>query len=169
MLLFWLSRVRGTLLAVALGLVIGGAIGNVIDRLRFNGVIDFLYFHAGAWGWPAFNFADGAICLGVAAILLDGMLSRREGAADNPGTGDSGGRRFAMTKHDRAISRPARTAALVAACLSLPALPGCRDMRVALGMDRSGPDEFAVEVPRAAADTARFQPAAAATGRGATE
>jgi signal peptidase II len=77
-LLFWLVRVRGTLMAVALGSVIGGAIGNVIDRLRFDGVIDFLYFHVGTWGWPAFNLADAAICLGVAAILLDGMLSRRE-------------------------------------------------------------------------------------------
>ncbi|MGE3283021.1 MAG: signal peptidase II [Alphaproteobacteria bacterium] len=77
-LLVWLSRVRGTLMAVALGLVIGGAVGNIIDRLRFDGVIDFLYFHIGAWGWPAFNLADAAICLGVAAILLDGMLPRRE-------------------------------------------------------------------------------------------
>ncbi|MGE0257170.1 MAG: signal peptidase II [Alphaproteobacteria bacterium] len=77
-LLFWLSRVRGNLMAIALGMVIGGAIGNVIDRLRFDGVVDFLYFHAGAWGWPAFNLADAAICLGVAAILLDGMLARRE-------------------------------------------------------------------------------------------
>ena len=77
-LLFWLSRVRGNLMAVALGLVIGGAVGNVIDRLRFDGVIDFLYFHAGTWGWPAFNLADSAICLGVATILLDGMLARRE-------------------------------------------------------------------------------------------
>jgi signal peptidase II len=77
-LLFWLSRVRGNLMAVALGLVIGGAIGNVIDRLRFDGVIDFLYFHVGSWGWPAFNLADSAICLGVAAILLDGILARRE-------------------------------------------------------------------------------------------
>ncbi len=77
-LVFWLSRVRNSLMAVALGLVIGGAVGNVIDRLRFDGVIDFLYFHAGAWGWPAFNLADAAICLGVATILLDGMLARRE-------------------------------------------------------------------------------------------
>jgi signal peptidase II len=76
-LLFWLSRVGGNLMAVALGLVIGGAVGNIIDRLRFDGVIDFLYFHVGAWGWPAFNLADAAICLGVALILLDGMLSRR--------------------------------------------------------------------------------------------
>jgi signal peptidase II len=78
LLLFWLSRVRSVLMVTALGLVIGGAVGNVIDRLHFDGVIDFLYFHAGSWGWPAFNLADAAICLGVAAILLDGVLSRRE-------------------------------------------------------------------------------------------
>ena len=76
-LVFWLGRVRATFLAVAIGLIIGGAIGNVVDRLRFGAVIDFLYFHAGAWYWPAFNLADSAICLGVAAMLLDGMLSRR--------------------------------------------------------------------------------------------
>jgi signal peptidase II len=73
----WLYRVRSGFLAVAIGLIIGGAIGNVIDRLRFGAVVDFLYFHAGAWYWPAFNFADSAICLGVAAMLLDGLLSRR--------------------------------------------------------------------------------------------
>lgn len=78
-LVFWLSRVRASFLAVAIGLVIGGAIGNVVDRLRFGAVIDFLYFHAGSWYWPAFNLADSAICLGVAAILLDGILSRRAG------------------------------------------------------------------------------------------
>ena len=78
LLVLWLSRVRSVLMATALGLVIGGAVGNVIDRLRFDGVIDFLYFHAGSWGWPAFNLADAAICLGVASILLDGVLSRRE-------------------------------------------------------------------------------------------
>ena len=74
----WLYRVRSAFLAVAIGLIIGGAIGNVIDRLRLGGVVDFLYFHAGAWYWPAFNFADSAICLGVAAMLLDGLLSRRD-------------------------------------------------------------------------------------------
>ena len=75
-LVVWLSRVRTTFLAVAIGFIIGGAIGNVVDRIRFGAVIDFLYFHAGAWYWPAFNLADSAICLGVAAMLLDGMLSR---------------------------------------------------------------------------------------------
>ena len=78
LLIFWLSRIRSTFLAVAIGLIIGGALGNVIDRLRFGGVIDFLYFHAGAWYWPAFNLADSAICLGVAAMLLDGLLLRRD-------------------------------------------------------------------------------------------
>jgi signal peptidase II len=76
-LLVWLSRARTTFLAAAVGLVIGGAAGNVIDRMRFGGVIDFLYFHAGSWYWPAFNLADSAICLGVAAMLIDGLWLRR--------------------------------------------------------------------------------------------
>ena len=76
-LVVWLFRVRSAFLAIAIGLVVGGAIGNVFDRLRLGAVIDFLYFHAGAWYWPAFNLADSAICLGVAAMLLDGLLLRR--------------------------------------------------------------------------------------------
>ena len=76
-LVVWLFRVRSALLAAAIGLVVGGAIGNVVDRLRLGAVVDFLYFHAGAWYWPAFNLADSAICLGVAAMLLDGMRVRR--------------------------------------------------------------------------------------------
>ena len=75
-LLVWMSRVRTGFLAVAIGLIIGGAIGNVADRLRFGAVVDFLYFHAGSWYWPAFNLADSAICLGVAAMLRDGFLLR---------------------------------------------------------------------------------------------
>ena len=76
-LIVWLWRIRTIFLAIAIGLIIGGATGNVIDRLRFGAVVDFLYFHAGAWYWPAFNLADSAICLGVAAMLLDGLLLRR--------------------------------------------------------------------------------------------
>ena len=76
-LVVWLIRLRSTFLAIAVGLIIGGAIGNVVDRLRFGAVVDFLYFHAGSWYWPAFNLADSAICLGVAAILFDGLLLRR--------------------------------------------------------------------------------------------
>lgn len=76
-LVVWLWRVRTGFLGVAIGLVIGGAVGNVIDRLRLGGVVDFLYFHAGSWYWPAFNLADSAICLGVAAMLIDGLFGRR--------------------------------------------------------------------------------------------
>ena len=59
-------------------MIIGGAIGNMIDRLwGSRGVIDFLYFHLGSWYWPAFNVADSAICIGVAIMLFDGLLTRR--------------------------------------------------------------------------------------------
>jgi len=50
-------------------LIIGGAVGNVIDRLWHGAVVDFLYFHAGRHGWPAFNLADSAITLGVCLML----------------------------------------------------------------------------------------------------
>jgi signal peptidase II len=77
-LVYWLSRAASPLLAVAIGLIIGGAAGNVIDRLRLGAVVDFLDFHLGALHWPAFNLADSAICIGVAAMLLDGLVLRRE-------------------------------------------------------------------------------------------
>ena len=77
-LIYWLSRVESLLLAIAIGLIIGGAIGNVIDRIRWGAVVDFLDFHVGTWHWPAFNVADSAICIGVAMMLLDGLLLRRE-------------------------------------------------------------------------------------------
>jgi signal peptidase II len=78
-LVWWLSRVNSEILASAIGLIVGGAIGNVIDRLRFGGVIDFLYFHLGSWYWPAFNLADSAICIGVIVMLFEGLLARRQG------------------------------------------------------------------------------------------
>jgi signal peptidase II len=77
-LVFWLSRVTSPFLGVAIGLIIGGAIGNVIDRIRLGAVVDFLDFHLGTLHWPAFNIADSAICIGVGAMLLDGLLLRRE-------------------------------------------------------------------------------------------
>ncbi len=77
-LVYWLSRVTSPFLAVAIGLIIGGAIGNVVDRIRLGAVVDFLDFHIGYLHWPAFNLADSAICIGVAAMLLNGLLLRRE-------------------------------------------------------------------------------------------
>lgn len=77
-LLIWMRFAHGRLLVSALGLVAGGALGNVIDRIRFGAVVDFLDFHAGAWHWPAFNVADAAITVGVLLLVLDSMKSDRE-------------------------------------------------------------------------------------------
>ncbi|MGO8916901.1 MAG: signal peptidase II, partial [Stellaceae bacterium] len=72
----WLRRVREPLLALAIGLVIGGAIGNVIDRLWRGAVVDFLDFHLGQWHFYVFNLADAAISVGVGLMLLDSLLAR---------------------------------------------------------------------------------------------
>ena len=79
-LIVWLRRAHNPLIRVALGMIIGGAIGNVIDRLMRGAVVDFLDFHVGTWHWYAFNLADAAICLGVIALLLDGLLARPKAA-----------------------------------------------------------------------------------------
>lgn len=70
----WLGRLmyrhqHERLQPFAFALIIGGAIGNVIDRLAIGAVVDFLYFHVGRYGWPAFNLADSAITLGVGLML----------------------------------------------------------------------------------------------------
>ena len=79
-LLLWLARTNDAFVGTALGLIIGGALGNVIDRLRYGGVADFLDFHWGGWHWPAFNLADSAIVIGVGLLLVDGLFrQRREG------------------------------------------------------------------------------------------
>ena len=75
-LLIWLRRQPGWPLAVSVGLICGGAIGNVIDRIRVGAVIDFLDFHAAGWHWPAFNVADAAITVGVLALVLDSLFRR---------------------------------------------------------------------------------------------
>lgn len=55
----------------ALALILGGAVGNVIDRIAYGHVIDFLDFHVGGWHWPAFNVADSAIFIGAALFIVD--------------------------------------------------------------------------------------------------
>ena len=83
-LVFWLRKAQTRLLAVALGFVIGGAIGNVIDRLRFDAVVDFLDFYIPGTNWPhwpAFNVADSAIVVGVGLIILEGMFAERAKSA----------------------------------------------------------------------------------------
>ena len=75
--LHWLRDLprRARWLPLALSLVLGGAVGNVIDRVRIGAVVDFIDFHVGAWHWPAFNVADTAICVGAAMLVL-GMFRR---------------------------------------------------------------------------------------------
>ena len=77
-LLGWLGNVKTKLPAAGIGLVIGGAIGNVIDRVRFGAVIDFLDFHVAGYHWPAFNVADSAICIGVALLLWDSFFGKTD-------------------------------------------------------------------------------------------
>jgi len=63
-------------LHVALGLVGGGALGNVIDRIKFGRVTDFIVWHVKAHEWPTFNVADAALCVGVGLMMLDMIASR---------------------------------------------------------------------------------------------
>ena len=70
----WDWRVRWV--QVVAGLVAGGAVGNLIDRVRLGYVLDFIDFHYGAWSWPAFNVADAAISVGVGCLLLGWVTGR---------------------------------------------------------------------------------------------
>ena len=66
---------------MAIGAIAGGAVGNVLDRLRFGAVVDFIHAHAWGWSWYVFNVADAAIVCGVATLLIEGLLPRREDRA----------------------------------------------------------------------------------------
>ena len=70
------------MLCTGLALILGGALGNLIDRFRFGQVVDFLDFHAAGWHWPAFNVADSGITVGAVLLILEGFVhhERRAGA-----------------------------------------------------------------------------------------
>jgi lipoprotein signal peptidase len=72
----WLRRAESAVAAAALGAIAGGAVGNVIDRLRFGAVVDFIDAHIGDWHWYVFNIADSAIVCGVIALILESWLRR---------------------------------------------------------------------------------------------
>ena len=84
----WLRRANNAYAALAIGAIAGGAIGNVIDRLRYGAVVDFIHAHVGQWSWYVFNVADAAIVCGVAVLILESQFARRPGqprsSADNP-------------------------------------------------------------------------------------
>lgn len=78
-LIIWLRRLPRAAVWESLGIamILGGAIGNVIDRVLFGHVIDFIEVHYQHWYWPAFNVADSAITVGVAVLLVDGLLNAK--------------------------------------------------------------------------------------------
>lgn len=76
--LYYLYQRAQSYEVVPLALIAGGAIGNLLDRIRFGAVIDFLDFHIGGWHWPAFNVADICIVVGVGLYLLNMYIARRK-------------------------------------------------------------------------------------------
>lgn len=79
--LIWLHRSTHALVTAGLIMIIGGALGNILDRARFGAVADFLDFHVGTLHWPAFNIADSTICLGIAMLLVHGLFFETKKAA----------------------------------------------------------------------------------------
>lgn len=77
---FWLYRSRTWITAFALGLIIGGALGNAYDRLVYGFVADFYHFHLGAFSWYVFNLADVAIVVGVGLLLFESVLTNGSAA-----------------------------------------------------------------------------------------
>jgi signal peptidase II len=73
----WLAKAENRFVAAGLGLVIGGAVGNVIDRMVWGRVADFFDVHVDTWHWPAFNIADSVIVIGAAILVLDGLFASR--------------------------------------------------------------------------------------------
>ncbi len=74
-LVHWLRQMDRRFQMVAIGMIIGGAIGNVVDRVRFGAVADFLDVHLFGYHWPAFNVADSAITVGVGLLLIDMLIA----------------------------------------------------------------------------------------------
>ncbi|MCH2547485.1 MAG: signal peptidase II [Alphaproteobacteria bacterium] len=80
----WLRKVEHRSTALALGLIIGGAIGNIIDRIRFSAVFDYLDFHAFGYHWPAFNLSDSFIFIGVALLLFSALGEAKTSSLQQP-------------------------------------------------------------------------------------
>lgn len=77
-LVMWLKKEPSRLVQAALGFIIGGAIGNLIDRIRLGAVFDFLDFHIADAHWPAFNVADSFICIGAIIIIVYSLFNKEK-------------------------------------------------------------------------------------------
>jgi signal peptidase II len=75
---FWFASVHDRLLLVSLALVVGGAVGNLIDRMSSGAVTDFIDVYVGTWHWPSFNVADSAISIGIVLMAIDSFRSRKK-------------------------------------------------------------------------------------------
>jgi len=73
----WLWRAKWWLPMLAAGLILGGAVGNIIDRLIYGAVVDFVRWHMNGYSWPVFNLADAAITLGVGLLILESLFGKR--------------------------------------------------------------------------------------------
>lgn len=79
-LVYWMLKEKDKIKIISLGLIIGGALGNVADRIRFGAVLDFLDFHIADHHWPAFNLADSFICIGAGIlIMLELFFAQKKG------------------------------------------------------------------------------------------
>ena len=85
-LVLWLRQTQRLLIGLSIGLILGGALGNAIDRLRFGAVADFIDFHVAGWHWWAFNLADAGISIGVVLLVFDSFFGGRKGADAGPTT-----------------------------------------------------------------------------------
>ena len=81
-LLYWMYHEKNRLKIAALGLIVGGALGNVADRIYFGAVRDFLDFHYGTYHWPAFNFADTFICIGAFILIFMELFNKNKKGLD---------------------------------------------------------------------------------------
>ncbi|MBI0065803.1 signal peptidase II [Commensalibacter sp. M0134] len=77
-LFIWMIRARKIWVIMSLGAIVGGALGNILDRLRFGAVVDFIHFHVAGWSWYVFNVADSAIVCGVIILLMDAFFGWEE-------------------------------------------------------------------------------------------
>ena len=77
-LFIWMIRARKIWVIMSLGAIVGGALGNILDRLRFGAVVDFIHFHVAGWSWYVFNVADSAIVCGVIILLMDTFFGWEE-------------------------------------------------------------------------------------------
>lgn len=78
-LVYWMMNETNRLKIAGLGMIIGGAVGNVIDRVRFGAVLDFLDFHVATYHWPAFNLADTFICVGACLLIVLEIFKNKKG------------------------------------------------------------------------------------------